>query len=316
MSASQLFHAPADATGEQTLMAAAFTGSRALLLVIGSDGRVVVANPAMTRVTGWTPQELAARPFWATFVAPEDRGRARADFTRAMSTGVHFTVEGDWVDRAGGRRRVSMQVDVLLDGEGRPYAESLVGVDVTDQRREQARLRRRADTDALTGLANRRSVLARLHEVLADTGPGAGVLFCDLDGFKAANDRDGHHTGDLVLVEVARRLAATPGPGELVGRFGGDEFLVVCPGAGAPRLAALATAVEATLTEPILVPGDTRAPDTRGPSHHPGSARVVRVGVSIGTALGAPGADPDEVVRAADREMYQVKTARRHGPRP
>ncbi|TNM64640.1 GGDEF domain-containing protein [Streptomyces sp. NP160] len=285
-------------------MAAAFTGSRALLMVIGRDARVLVANPAVTRTTGWTSDELAARPFWETFVAPEDRARARADFSRAMATGLHFTVEGDWVDRCGGRRRVSMQVDVLLDADGRPCAESLVGVDVTDQRHEQAALRRRAETDALTGLANRTSALARLQEALSEGGPGAGVLFCDLDGFKAVNDRDGHHAGDLLLVEVARRLSAVVAPGELAGRYGGDEFIVISPGADHRRLDALAAAVRSAVERPVALL-DPSAPAG------PGDPRAVRVGVSTGTATGHPGDAPDEVVRSADRRMYQAKTARR-----
>ncbi|MEJ5889568.1 GGDEF domain-containing protein [Pseudokineococcus marinus] len=300
---------PVDASGDQALMTAAYTSSRALLLVIGVDGRVLVSNPAMTRATGWSAEELAARPFWDTFVAPEDRAVARADFTRAMSTGAHFTVEGDWVARDGARRRVWMQVDVLLDRDGRPYGESLVGVDVTDQRREQDRLRRHADTDALTGLANRRSALTVLGQALADGGPGAGVLFCDLDGLKATNDRDGHHAGDLLLVEVARRLAATTAPGELVARLGGDEFVVVSPGADRHRLAALAATVQTALEGPTGPPAGPDAPSAADP-------RSLRVGVSIGSAVGAPGADPDEVLRAADTHMYQVKTARRARARP
>jgi len=299
---SRGFPTPSGAASDHALMAAAFAGSRALLLVIGPDGHVLVANPAMTAATGWTPEELAARPFWETFVVPEDRPRAHADFARAMATGVHFTVEGDWTGRDGGRRRISMQVDVLLDEDGRPCAESLVGVDVTDQRREEERLRRRAETDALTGLANRHRLVARLHEALADDGPGAGVLFCDLDGFKAVNDRDGHHAGDLLLVEVARRVAAAAAPGELVGRLGGDEFVVVSPGADRGRLEALADDVRVALSRPV---------DLRDAAGGAPQVAAVEVGASTGWAVGPPGSDADEVLRAADRRMYRAKTARR-----
>jgi len=290
----------ARASHDLALMAAAFTGSRALLMVIGADGHVLVANPAMTRTTGWTLHDLASRPFWETFVVPEDRARARADFVRAMSTGVHFSVEGDWTDSTGGRRRVSMQVDVLLDEAGHPCAESLVGVDVTEQRREQAVLRRRAETDALTGLANRSSIFAGLHGALAVGGPGAGVLFCDLDGFKAVNDRHGHHAGDLLLSEVARRLTAVVGPAETAGRLGGDEFVVISPGADRVRLDVLSAAVQSAVEHPVVLL-DPRA----------GLAETVQVGVSTGTAIGHPGEAPDDVVRRADRSMYQAKTVRR-----
>lgn len=299
-----------DAPGDLdlALMAAAFTGSQALLMVIGSDGRVLVANPAMTRTTGWTHEELVSRPFWETFVVPEDRARAHGDFTQAMSTGVHFTAEGDWRDSTGGRRRISMQVDVLLDEDGQPWGESLVGVDVTEQRREQALLRRRAETDALTGLANRSSIFARLRETLVEGASGAGVLFCDLDGFKAVNDRLGHHTGDLLLAEVARRLAAVVEPGELVGRLGGDEFIVVSPGADCTRMRLLCDAVRSAVERPVALFDAPGGPNGTGTG-------IVRVGVSAGVAIAKPGEAPDDVVRSADRCMYEAKTARRDSRR-
>lgn len=109
------------------VVAAAFEGTAALCLVLGADGRVAVANPAVTRATGWTKAELAARPFWQVHVAPEEAERARADFATAMSGGLDFATEGNWLDRCGGRRRVSMQLDILRnDRAGR--ARCLWGV--------------------------------------------------------------------------------------------------------------------------------------------------------------------------------------------
>jgi diguanylate cyclase (GGDEF)-like protein len=120
------------------------------------------------------------------------------------------------------------------------------------------------------------------------------VLFCDLDGFKRANDEHGHAVGDLLLVEVAKRLRAVTGMQDLVARVGGDELVILCRGAGQERLDRLVRRVEDEVGRPIET--------ERG---------AVRLGVSVGTALGVAGDDPDELVRVADRRMYRVKSRRR-----
>ena len=93
-----------------------------------------------------------------------------------------------------------------------------------------AELERQARVDDLTGLLNRRHWMATVRRAVAEHEPGS-VLICDIDHFKAVNDGHGHATGDLVLTEVARHLAAQG----VVGRLGGDEFAVWVPGAPAPR---------------------------------------------------------------------------------
>ena len=285
----------------QAYIGAAFRESTAILLVVGLDWHVAVANPAMVRATGWSERELQSRPFWELYIVPEQREQARADVTRFLAEGRAEATEGDWVDRQGRRRRVSLQMDLLHGDDGAPIALSVVGVDVTEQRRREAALRRRAETDSLTGLANRGALFEALElELAAEGGRGVALFFCDLDGLKQANDRYGHHAGDTVLVEVARRLRAATGQHDLVSRFGGDEFVVVVPGLPEPEVAATARRLEVAVARPVVV-----APTA-----------AVEVGVSIGTATGAPGEDPDDVVRAADRGMYRVKTARRtRGPR-
>ena len=282
--------------GRQDLACAAFHGTDALVVVLGADGRALLVNPTMTRATGWTEAELVRRPFWDVYVAPEDVDRAKVAFGRSILEGLAFPQEGDWLDHSGGRRRISMQNSVLRDEQGRPYAVVTVGVDVTDQRRHEAALRQRAETDPLTGLRNRGAFFEALTAELGDPSrtSSCGLLFCDLDGFKRANDEHGHGVGDLLLVEVARRLRAVTGVSDVVARLGGDEFVILCPGADEQRVDVLASRLEAEVSRPVLTP--------RGP---------VRLGVSVGTTVGRPGAHPDEVLRAADQRMYRVKSSRR-----
>ena len=278
---------------------AAFHGTDALVLVLGADGRALAVNRALTTATGWTEDDVMSTPFWDLYVVPEDVPRARAAFRRSIDEGLAFPQEGDWRTRSGARRRISMQNSVLRDEDGRPYAVVTVGVDVSEQRRQEAALRERARTDPLTGLHNRRGLFEVLEAApAAQAEVGYGMLFCDLDGFKQANDEHGHGHGDLLLVEVADRLRRVVGERDLVARFGGDEFVVLCPDAGEDRLAVLASVVEQAVDRPFEVGG-----------------RTVALGISVGAAVGAAGADPGETIRVADRSMYRIKSVRRAGRR-
>ncbi|MFF3392957.1 diguanylate cyclase CdgB [Streptomyces sp. NPDC002669] len=137
-----------------------------------------------------------------------------------------------------------------------------------------------------------------VHAVAPEEGKddgtkGLAVLFCDLDGFKSINDRFGHHTGDAVLIEVARRLAACVRDGDTVARLGGDEFVVLADGLGAADAADLAVRLRNAIIPPIRVDG-----------------RAVRVGASFGIGWAACGMTAEEVLRSADQRMYIEKRSR------
>lgn len=162
-----------------------------------------------------------------------------------------------------------------------------------DQQREALRARNRelqalSDTDALTALPNRRGFHARLDQALASGAPYA-LAIADIDHFKQVNDVHGHAVGDQVLAEVAIALARAAA-GVEVGRFGGEEFVVLLQGPGAsvaPRLEAMRRAVAGA---------DTRVPVT----------------VSIGWAAGAAGEPPEAVFARADEAMYAAKRGGRN----
>ncbi|MGC4948984.1 diguanylate cyclase CdgB [Streptomyces sp. DT224] len=137
-----------------------------------------------------------------------------------------------------------------------------------------------------------------VHAVAPDTSrddgaKGLAVLFCDLDGFKSINDRFGHHTGDAVLIEVARRLTTCVRDGDTVARLGGDEFVVLADGLGAADAADLAVRLRNAIIPPIRVDG-----------------RAVRVGASFGIGWAACGMTAEEVLRSADQRMYVEKRSR------
>jgi diguanylate cyclase (GGDEF)-like protein len=153
-----------------------------------------------------------------------------------------------------------------------------------------------ANTDALTGLLNRRGIEPELERLLAAGlagGRGMAVVMVDLDHFKSYNDRHGHLTGDAALRRVARALTAAAGPGDRVARFGGEEFTVAMPDAGATAARAYAGRVMAALRDEEV--GDE-----------------LRLTVSVGIAtLGPDAATIDALLRSADAALYRAKAAGR-----
>ena len=147
--------------------------------------------------------------------------------------------------------------------------------------------------DGLTGVANRALLLDRARQALARRRPGAvALLFIDLDGFKAVNDRFGHSAGDRLLADVARRLRGVVRPSDTVARVGGDEFVVLCEDlADEGEAVGVATRIEQAVAEPFRLGG--------------GEAKV---GASVGIALATEGeGDPETLLRDADTAMYRAK---------
>lgn len=152
--------------------------------------------------------------------------------------------------------------------------------------------------DSLTGLANRRLLLSRTAmslELLARHREAIGVVFIDLDGFKAINDTHGHAVGDHVLVEIARRLQTIVDERDTIARVGGDEFVILVDRVGAPEvLTALVHRVERVVAEPIDCDGIT-----------------LQIWASVGsTFCDRPDERPEDLFQRADHAMYGVKRGR------
>jgi diguanylate cyclase len=198
----------------------------------------------------------------------------------------------------GGRVLFGLPTDGLLIAVGSAAVIPLVMIRVArlagQRRRAEHALRRMASHDALTGLPNRAACLDRIE---ADLGPGLAVLFTDLDGFKPVNDRLGHAAGDELLIEVAARLRACVREQDLVSRFGGDEFVIVCRDDD-PRAAvdAVCARIRAMVESPLTVAGET-----------------VRIGLSVGVAFADPDVTTDDLVRRADLAMYAAKQSKSIG---
>jgi cyclic di-GMP phosphodiesterase Gmr len=275
---------PTPSVDVEMLGAALARRTGALILLVEPTGRICSANEAAARAAGLPSCDLVGADVEA-LVTPRDV----PDFRRAllMSSRGHDLPEREYrVGPADGDMRaiawsITMQPDVRL--------LCCVGVDVTATRHEFEVVRSRAVTDALTGLPNRAGLLEQLEML---RGSGASVVFCDLNGFKAVNDTLGHSVGDAVLVQVARRLRRTVRGEDFVARLGGDEFIVVVPPDPTQNFDILGRRLLRAMDQPMMLPGGL----------------TVTVGMSIGEAVLAPGADIETVLNQADHDMYRMKS--------
>ncbi|PZF96243.1 GGDEF domain-containing protein [Micromonospora deserti] len=153
-------------------------------------------------------------------------------------------------------------------------------------------LRYHASVDPVTNLPNRHEFVNRLDAAL-ESGRPVAVLFCDLDGFKAVNDRYGHPGGDQLLVAVAERLRGCARVGDVVSRFGGDEFVILCVDAGRDDATQLCRRIDRAFREPFRVDGEP-----------------VMIGASIGVAHDDRAGNGDQLIQRADAAMYTAKQER------
>ncbi len=261
------------------------------LFQIDAAERVILANDRLRDLLHCdrigTMADLRSR------IGRRDRGR----FDRALADVLADAPVGD-LELAladGDERYCRLSVRALTDGAGSVTGAIGCLQDITDSRTLRHQLEVRATTDALTGSLNRAAGELALRQAVEAVTPdrGLALAFIDLDDFKQVNDRLGHAAGDQVLVAVADRLRDATRLLDLVARFGGDEFLVICPSVESESAAAL---VGRRLAE--AVHGDV--PTTAGAVGLVGSVGVAWTGVrSEGNAL----------VAAADRAMYDAKSS-------
>jgi diguanylate cyclase (GGDEF)-like protein/PAS domain S-box-containing protein len=262
---------------------------------ISPDGSAQSMTQRWEELTGQRAE--AALGFgWSEVVHPDDRSGLFAAGLMAFGTGSELHHVYRIRHRDGSVRWLDVHMGPVLDAGGNVLELIGSASDVTDLKEAQDRLAHLADHDDLTGLANRRSFREHVNAALARSeraGTVIAVVFCDLDGFKQINDHAGHDVGDVVLADVARRLAAAIRVGDVAARIGGDEFVVLCEPVGS-LAEALAVADRLSAAARISVPAGTE---------------VVDLGVSIGVALSRPGMTADALVAEADSAMYRAKAA-------
>lgn len=266
-----------------------------IIVVVNADRRVSYVSPTVQPILGRDPADLlgARGPTSFAFVHPDDVETLRAHFGSVVSAprvqarlelrARHADGSWRWLEAVFTNRFEDPAVrGVVLNFR-----------DVTERRMMQDALAHQALHDPLTGLPNRALLVDRLEQAVARLArhpSSVGVLFLDLDKFKLVNDTHGHVAGDLLLTAVAGRLRGAIRAGDTVGRYGGDEFVVVCEHVDLDELRDLAARLLKTFTEPVDIEGT-----------------AVSATVSIGSALGTRGSCADSLLRDADAAMYHAK---------
>ncbi len=200
-----------------------------LVWSIDAEGRWLYLNRACKSIYGYEPEEMIGRPV-ADFEDPEFAERDGQAFSGLLAGQELVQYEAVHLDREGKRRHLSFNGRAHRDAEGRVVYASGTARDVTERKAFEARLAYYAEHDSLTGLFNRHYFQQELERVVARvarSGETHALLYLDLDQFKYVNDTLGHGAGDRLLVEVAQMLTTHTREGDLLARFGGDEFTVL-----------------------------------------------------------------------------------------
>lgn len=264
--------------------------------VVDADGRFLYVSAAFERIFGYTRAEVVGRYVW-DLLHPDDHAVTRGQAEQIMAGELQRHFRNRYVHKDG--HYVDIQWSARWDPEHR--VRIATAREVSDLRRAEQALEHLASHDPLTGLANRLHLQTELKKALEyaqKTGEKLSLLYLDLDGFKEANDRGGHVTGDLVLCEVATRLQQAIRQGDLLARIGGDEFVVLLPSC---QDAAAARKVADLLRDRLRLP--FTLPDGE-----------LKLDASFGIAnFPADGSDPNILLSRADQAMYAAKRVRKEG---
>jgi diguanylate cyclase (GGDEF)-like protein/PAS domain S-box-containing protein len=270
---------------------------RAPIAIFSSESglRLAYVNDSFADLYGERAEQLAGMG-WLEQVHVEDRAGVVDAMTRVLEG--HQQELPLRVVRSDGQERVVHARIVPVPDSRRDAGFVGTFEDVTERQAWEASLAYQASHDPLTGLLNRRRLLELLSEDLRSRNVAAAgqpaLLFLDLDDFKVVNDSLGHHTGDQLLLHVARRLRGAVRDVDLVSRFGGDEFAVLCRGVADEEAAVeVARRLLDAVTGPVQLGSTT-----------------VAVSGSIGVVIaGQAYAEAEDVLRDADVAMYQAKAA-------
>jgi diguanylate cyclase (GGDEF)-like protein/PAS domain S-box-containing protein len=288
--------------GEERYRAAFQTSQDAISMNRLSDGVFIDVNRAFLEITGFQIQELLGQSsldiaIWAN---PADRLRLVETLRQNAS---HRDLKAQF-RRKNGEVFWGLMSASIMELDGVPCILSITR-DLTDATAAEEEIKSLAFYDPLTRLPNRRLLLDRLHQALiasARSRRQQALLFIDLDNFKTLNDTLGHRTGDLLLLEVARRISACIRDADTVARLGGDEFVVMLedlsetPEEAAAQAQAVGEKILAAIGQPWQLGG-----------------RECLSTSSIGiTIFGDQQQGSDEILQQADIAMYQAKAAGRN----
>jgi diguanylate cyclase (GGDEF)-like protein/PAS domain S-box-containing protein len=271
-----------------------FEGAPIGISRLGLDGRIVEVNRAFGEIVGRSPEDLAGVEMRA-LTHPDDLAETQTLIGRLLTGELdRFSFEKRYIHADGHLVWVSVNGSIVRDPQGTPLF--LIGQieDITERRALREELALIAVTDPLTGLPNRTLFMEHLEHALHGseaTGHHVARMFLDLDRFKLVNDGIGHDAGDRLLRRVGQRLQGALRSGDVLARFGGDEFTVLCEVSGEDEVVEIVGRLRQAMATPVTEPDFEQF-----------------VSLSIGVALSTSGSTaPSVLLRCADVAMYQAK---------
>lgn len=268
------------------------------IVVTDADLNILLVNRAFSEITGYDAIEVLGRNPRLLASGHHDLAFYRAMWDDIGNNG-HFKGEL-WNRRKDGNIYPELvSISQVRDSEGK--VSHYVGIfsDISERKANEAHIHRLAHFDALTGLPNRSLLAGRVGQALSmveRSGEPLALVFLDLDRFKNVNDSLGHRIGDELLIQVAGRLQAALRDEDTVSRLGGDEFILVLPGAGADGAAHVAEKLLKALSRPYHI-----------------EQHVLTITPSMGIAMYPADGDTYEALSmCADAAMYRAKQGGRH----
>src|SRR5690625_111290 len=268
------------------------------VMICDENQRIIEVNPAFTQITGYRRQDVMGQ-HPKMLRSGQYNDRVRKTMVQTLQRTGQWQGEF-WNRHKDGRNYViSMSVNAVYDSNQNITNYISVFSDITEQKKQQQTLEKRAHFDLLTGLPNRALLFERLRQAVVNTDSDKhwfGVCFLDLDHFKEVNDTHGHDAGDDLLVIVAQRLKECVRSNDVVARLGGDEFVVILNYLrNIDEAKQVADRILARARAPITVAG-----------------QVVQVSASIGiTIYPLDEGDVESLMHNADMAMYAAKKAGR-----
>ena len=270
-----------------------------------ADGTTIYWNKASEHLYGFTEKEALGRNLMDLIVPAPAHSLVRDEMRHMFATGISIPAGEVKLQRKNGSLVDVYSSHAYVEIAGQPPEMFCIDIDISRRKAAEEEARYLAFYDVLTRLPNRRLLIDRLQQVMASSersGLQAAVLFLDLDNFKTLNDSRGHAVGDLLLLEVARRLQGCVRSEDTVARLGGDEFVVVMHNLNSTENASAAQVrtVGEEMLEVLRQPYDL-------------AGQLYHMTVSMGaTLLKDRHASIDEILKQADMAMYRAKDAGRN----
>ncbi|WP_146050915.1 cyclic di-GMP phosphodiesterase [Citrobacter amalonaticus] len=264
------------------------------LLILDNRGNIQRFNRMCEDYTGLKEREVIGQSVFKLFMSPREAAAARRNISGFFRNGNAYEVER-WVKTRKGQRLFLFRNKFVHSGSGKNEIFLICsGIDITEERRAQERLRVLANTDTITGLPNRNAIHELINEAieLAENDQ-VGIVYLDLDNFKKVNDTYGHMFGDRLLQAVSLAILSCLEEEQLLARLGGDKFIVLATHTSQSSLEAVASRILTRLRHSFRI-----------------GLTEVHTDCSVGIALApAHGHDSESLIRNADTAMYTAKGA-------